>query len=305
MDDLLGAVQRQMRAALEAERAQYPPLTDEDRAQCSFTPESVFLEGCIENGREWRLGGTEYWHKSQHGSGIATVADALAAIREVVFQAGDLTLEQLREVLNSDFEGHESLRQRLRNRCPKYGNDDGLADGFAARVAHMFCDEVVRCNDVPHSVRFWPEIYSYHNNRRLGAQLGATADGRKRGEALSENQSPTYGMDLAGATACLRSMAKLPHRRTPGGGTNLRLLPSAVRGDRGLEVLSELLTTYFRLGGQHLQINVVDGEMLREAQRRPDEYRSLSVRVVGYSAYFVTLSEDIQENLIGRTEHAA
>jgi formate C-acetyltransferase len=110
-------------------------------------------------------------------------------------------------------------------------------------------------------------------------------------------------MDLAGATACLRSMAKLPFHRTPGGGTNLRLHPSTVRGEKGLEALSDLLATYFRLGGQHLQVNVVDGEMLREAQERPEDHRSLSVRVVGYSAYFVTLARDAQEDLIRRTEH--
>ncbi len=98
-------------------------------------------------------------------------------------------------------------------------------------------------------------------------------------------------------------MAKLPHARTPGGGTNLRLHPSGVRGEKGLEALSDLLETYFRLGGQHLQINVVDGEMLRKAQQCPEEFRSLSVRVVGYSAYFVTLSDRVQEDLISRTEH--
>ena len=303
IDDIIHAMQLQIRHVLEAERGKFPPLSNADRARCSFTLESVFLEGCIENGREWRLGGTKYWHKSQHGSGIGTVADSLAAIQQVVFDSGEMTLAELRDVLHADFEGHEALRQQLLNRCPKYGNDDEVADAFALRVADLFCDEVVRCNEVPHSMRFWPEIYSYHNNRRQGAELGATPDGRRRGEAISENQSPSYGMDLAGATACLRSMAKLPFHRTPGGGTNLRLHPSAVRGEKGMEALSDLLKTYFRLGGQHLQVNVVDGEMLREAQKRPEEYRSLSVRVVGYSAYFVTLAREAQEDLIRRTEH--
>ncbi len=305
VDDIIRAMQLQIRHVLEAERAKFPPLSDVDRAQCSFTLESVLLDGCIENGREWRLGGTKYWHKSQHGSGIGTVADSLVAIQQIVFDSGEMTLADLRDVLNADFEGHESLRQRLLNRCPKYGNDDGEVDAFAVRLADTFCDEVVRCNEVPHSMRFWPEIYSYHNNRRQGSELGATPDGRKRGEAISENQSPSYGMDLAGATACLRSMAKLPFHRTPGGGTNLRLHPSAVRGEKGLEALSDLLKTYLHLGGQHLQVNVVDGEMLREAQKRPEEYRSLSVRVVGYSAYFVTLAKDAQDDLIRRTEHMA
>ena len=303
MDDLLHALRLQIRHAMETERQNHPPLPKADD-RYSFTLESIFLEDCIENGREWRLGGTKYWHKSQHGSGIATVVDSLAAIRNVVFATGELTLGELRDILNADFEGNEPLRQRLRNRCPKFGNDDDSTDALANRIADMFCDEVVHCNEIPHSVRFWPEIYSYHNNRWMGAELGATPDGRRRGESISENQSPSYGMDFKGATACLKSMAKLPFDRTPGGGSNLKLHPSSVRGESGLASLSYLMKTYFKLGGQHLQLNIIDGAMLREAQQRPEEFRTLSVRVVGYSAYFSTLSKRVQDDLIARTEHS-
>ena len=303
MDDLMHALRLQIRHAMETEREKHPPLPGVDD-RYSFTLESIFLEDCIENGREWRLGGTKYWHKSQHASGMATAADSLAAIQTVVFEAGELTLGELRDILNADFEGHEPLRQRLRNRCPKYGNDDDGMDALATQIADMFCDEVIRCNEAPHSIRFWPEIYTYHNNRRLGAELGATPDGRKRGESISENQSPSYGMDFKGATACLKSMAKLPFDRTPGGGTNLKLHPSSVRGESGLLSLADLMKTYFKLGGQHLQLNIIDGAMLREAKQRPEEFRTLSVRVVGYSAYFSTLSERVQDDLIARTEHS-
>lgn len=303
LDDLLEALQAQMRYALETERAAYPALSGDDRARCSFTLESIFLEDCVENGREWRLGGTKYWHKSQHGVGIATASNSLAAIQEVVFESGDLSLAELRDILNADFEGYEPLRQRLLNRCKKYGNDDDAVDALAVRVAGMFCNEVVRCNEVPHDVRFWPEVYSYHNNRHLGSQVGATADGRRRGESISENQSPSYGTDVHGVTACLRSIAKLPTHRTPGGGTNLKLHPSAVQGEDGLEALSDLLKTYFHLGGQHLQLNILDSAVLKRAQRHPEEYRTLSVRVVGYSAYFVTLTKEAQDDIIRRTEY--
>ncbi|MBN1400622.1 MAG: hypothetical protein JXA74_07280, partial [Anaerolineae bacterium] len=302
-DDLIEALQAQMRHALEAERAAYPPLTDDDLARCSFTLESIFLEGCIEAGRDWRLGGTAYWHKSQHAVGIGTATDALAAIQTLVYDEGQLSLGALREVLRADFAGHEGLRQRALNRCPKFGNDDPRADAIAARLGELWCDEVLRCNAVPHSVRFWPEIYSYHNNRRLGRQTGATADGRLSGESLSENQSPVYGMDRKGVTACLNSMAKLPFERTPGGGTNLKLHPSAVAGEEGLNALADLIETYFRQGGQHLQFNIVDAAMLRQAQAQPERYRDLSVRVTGYSAYFVTLAPEVQADLIRRTEH--
>jgi formate C-acetyltransferase len=304
MEDLLEALRLQTRHRLALDRAAHPPLPPEAYARCSFTLESIFLGDCIENGREWRLGGCPYWHKSQHAAGIATVADSLAAIQQLVYGSGEFTLGELRDILNADYVGHEALRQRLLNQCPKYGNDDARADGLAVQVANMFCDEVLRCNEVPHDVRFWPEIYTYHSNRRLGKELGATPDGRKRGTPISENQSPVYGVDRRGVTAALRSMAKLPTHRTPGGGTNLRLHPSVVEGDAGLEALSNLLRAYFGLGGQHLQLNIVDSALLRAAQRHPEQYRTLSVRVVGYSAYFVTLTAEVQEDLIRRTEHA-
>jgi formate C-acetyltransferase len=304
MDDLLHALQRQIRHALQAERAAHPPLPAEAYEQCSFTLESIFLEDCIEKGREWRLGGCKYWHKSQHACGIATTADSLAAIQELVYRSRKVSLTELRDILKANFEGYESLRQRLLNQCPKYGNDDPAADALAVKAANVFCDEVVRCNDVPHDIRFWPEIYTYHSNRRLGKALGATADGRLRGENISENQSPAYGMDRNGVTASLSSMAKLPTHRTPGGGTNLKIHPSAVEGEAGLDALSNLLKTYFALGGQHLQLNIVDASILAEAQQHPDTYRTLSVRVVGYSAYFCSLTRDVQDDIIRRTEHS-
>ncbi len=303
IDDLIEAFRAQLRHALEGERRNHPQLPTEAHTRHSFTLESIFLDDCLENGREWRLGGTKYWHKSQHGCGIATIADSLAAIQKVVFESKELTLAELRDILNANFEGYESLRQKLLNRCPKYGNDNDDVDAIAVRVANIFCDEVVRCNEVPHSVRFWPEIYTYHHNQGFGAGLGATPDGRRRGENISENQSPSYGMDLKGVTASLNSMAKLPVHRTPGGGTNLKLHPSALQGEDGLEKLSNLLKTYFQKGGQHLQLNIIDSSTLREAQQHPDQYKTLSVRVVGYSAYFITLSKRVQDDIIERTEH--
>ena len=168
----------------------------------------------------------------------------------------------------------------------------------------MFCDETLRCNEVPHSITFWPSVYTYHSNKGMGAQLGATPDGRKRGENVSENQSPSYGTDLNGATACLSSMSKLPAHRTPAGGNNLKLHPSAVEGDEGLETLSSLLKTYFKKGGQHVQLNIIDNSLLEAAQKNPDEYKTLSIRVTGYSAYFITLSEKVQNDIIERTQHS-
>jgi len=303
LDNLLEVFRLQVRHVLESERANMPFIKPEDHSRYSFTLESVFLDDCIENGREWRLGGTKYWHKSQHGCGIATIADSLAAIQKVVFEDKEFTLPELRDILNANFEGHEPLRQKLLNRCPKYGNDDDPVDSIAVRVGNIFCDEVIRCNEVPHSITFWPEIYTYHHNKGFGTSLGATPDGRRKGENISENQSPSYGMDIKGVTASLSSISKLPTQRTPGGGTNLKIHPSAVEGEEGLKALSNLLKTYFNKGGQHLQLNILDSNTLKEAQQNPEEYKTLSVRVVGYSAYFVTLSEKVQDDIIERMEH--
>jgi len=303
LGDLLEAFRLQLRHVLESERANVTFIRPEDHSRCSFTLESVFLDDCIENGREWRLGGTKYWHKSQHGCGIATIADSLVVIQKIVFEDKELTLTELRDILNADFEGQEPLRQKLLNRYPKYGNDDDYVDSIAVRVGNIFCDEVLRCNEVPHSITFWPEIYTYHHNKGFGASLSATPDGRKKGENISENQSPSYGMDIKGVTACLNSIAKLPTHRTPGGGTNLKIHPSAVEGEDGLKALSNLLKTYFNEGGQHLQLNILDHKTLKEAQQNPEQYKTLSVRVVGYSAYFVTLSKKVQDDIIERMEH--
>ncbi|MBM4079280.1 MAG: hypothetical protein FJ278_06240, partial [Planctomycetes bacterium] len=304
-EDLQAAVRAQMRHALEAERRGVEAFWAKESAMPSFTAESLFLEGCVENGREWRRGGTKYYHKMQHAVGIGTATDSLVALRNLVFEEKRLTLGQFRDILNASFAGHEELRQELLNRCPKFGNDDDAVDSVAVWLANAFCDEVARCNRPDHRIAFWPELYSYHNNKNLGDQTGATADGRRRGESLSENQSPSYGADRNGVTALLNSMAKLPFHRTPGGGTNILIHPTAVKGEDGLRALMDLLETYFQRGGMHLQVNIVDKRTLLEAQKSPEKFRTLTVRVTGYSGYFVTLDPRSQQDVIARTEHVA
>jgi formate C-acetyltransferase len=136
----------------------------------------------------------------------------------------------------------------------------------------------------------------------MGKNTGATPDGRMKGEPISENQSPAYGADKSGVTACLNSMSKLPFSLAPGGGTNLTIHPSMVAGESGVDVLSHLVEGYFQNGGMHLHINVIDKSTLEDAQRYPEKYSTLSVRVTGYSAYFVQLNKDIQADIIARTK---
>jgi len=302
--ELFEAFVKQMRYALSSEFARYKHSASKDDQQYTFSLESCFLEGCIENARDWQVGGTKYAHVMHVAcAGIATVADSLAAIKKIVFEDKEMSLSELREILSSNFEGNEPLRQKLINRYPKFGNDDDYVDSLAREVCRIFCEEVVKYNNGNYLVRFWPKIYSHLFNRPMGKNTGATPDGRMKGEPISENQSPAYGADKSGVTACLNSMSKLPFSLAPGGGTNLTIHPSMVAGESGIDVLSHLVEGYFQRGGMHLHINVIDKSTLEDAQRYPEKYSTLSVRVTGYSAYFVQLNKDIQVDIIARTEH--
>ena len=210
-----------------------------------------------------------------------------------------LTLAELRDVLAANFEGQELLRLRLRNRYPRFGNDDDSVDSLAAKLSEWFAEAVLRHPQGP-AGKFWPQLYTYHRYKAMGKVTAATADGRRAGEPVSENQSASLGMDRGGPTAFLASLAKLPFHLTPAGGVTLTLHPSAFAGESGLAGLSDLLETYFRRGGLHVQLNAVDRATLLAARARPEEYRGLVVRVTGYSAYFVTLDPESQEQVIAR-----
>ena len=270
-----------------------------------FSLESCFLSGCVEDATDWQYGGTKYSHILQvAGGGIATLADSLAVIKKLVFEEKEMSLTELVYILKADFENKEQLRQKLINRYPKFGNDNDYVDALAVSAAEVFCREIIGQNSDSYLVKFVPKIYSHLFHISLGKMTGATADGRKKGEPISENQSPTHDADKSGLTASLNSMAKLPFQLSPAGGTTLSIHPSVVRGKEGIGVLSNLIEGYFQNGGMHLHINFVDRKRLLEVQQHPEKYRTLSVRVTGYSAYFVQLNSDIQAEIIGRTEHA-
>jgi formate C-acetyltransferase len=233
---------------------------------------------------------------------LATVADALVAVKKAVYEEGGLTLRELREALADNFAGREILRQRLLNRYPKFGNDDDEVDSIAAEIAECFCREVLKYRDPVVGV-CWPGIYTYHRFKRIGFLSGATPDGRLAGRPTSENQGPSPGRDRLGPTATLRSLAKLPLHLTPSGGQTLTLHPTLCSGPDGTQHLGALIETYFSLGGQHLQINLVSAETLRRAQQDPEQFQGLVVRVTGYSAYFVSLDRQSQDLLIAAAEH--
>jgi formate C-acetyltransferase len=300
--ELLAAVKRQIShevARIAALKRRY--YAEDYLAHRPFCFESALVHDCVSRGRDANHGGARAVHHNHYAGGLATVADSLAAIRRAVYRDGRLSLRALRDALAENFAGQEGLRQWLLHRCPKFGNDDDEADALAQDLAEHFCREVLSIRD-PVLGAGRPGIYTYHRFKRIGAESGATPDGRLAGTPASENQGAAPGRALAGPTAMLNSIAKLPLRLTPAGGQTLTLDPSMAAGPEGARNLGDLIEGYFRQGGLHLQLNLVSAATLRAAQKEPAAYRDLVVRVTGYCAYFVTLDRQAQELLIAAAE---
>jgi len=261
---------------------------------------SLLMDDCVAQGRDYHDGGPRYNPTYIQGVGTGTTADSLAAIRALVFEEKVLSMEQVLDALRTNFEGREAVRQTLLSKAPKYGNDDPRADDVAEELFNAYFDVLdgrpntkggkYRVNLLPTTVHIY-----------FGSVVGASANGRKAGEALSEGISPSQGADVRGPTAVLRSAARIDHARTGGTLLNMKFSPHTLDGD-GLKRLADLIRTYFKLDGHHIQFNVVDAATLREAQQHPDRHRDLIVRVAGYSDYFVDVGRELQDEIISRTE---
>jgi len=235
--------------------------------------------------------------------GLGTTADAMAAIKAQVFDRNTLSMDQLLAMLRNDFRSAEAERRLLATQSPRYGNDDDAADAIARRLFDVYYDAIdgrpnskggtYRVNLLPTTVHVF-----------FGKMVGATPNGRRSGEPLSDGISPTQGADVCGPTAVLRSAAKIDHVRTGGTLLNQRFLPSVLKGERDLEKVADLVRAYFRMNGHHVQFNVVDSDTLRDAQAHPERHRDLIVRVAGYSDYFHNLNKGLQDEVIARTAHA-
>ena len=264
---------------------------------------STLVEGCIANGRDYNAGGPRYNTTYIMGTAPGSVTDCLSAIRYHVFDKKTVAMGALLEALAQNFEGAEDLRLRLWNKTPKYGNDDEYADGILASVFDAFYDEINGRRNTKGG--FYRVNYlSTTCHVYFGSVTGATPDGRKAWEPLSDGISPSQGADRRGPTAVIRSAARLDHARTGGTLLNQKFTPSLVAGEEGLDKLAQLVRSYFRLDGHHIQFNVVTAETLREAQREPEKHRDLIVRVAGYSDYFCDLTPALQNEIIARTEQA-
>jgi len=262
---------------------------------------SILMDDCIARGIDYHNGGPRYNTTYIQGVGIGSLTDAMAAVKYHVFDEKAISIEKLLQALSDDFEQDQLLRQTLLNRTPKYGNDDDYADNIAKEVFDAYVEVLdgrpntkggfYRVNLLPTTVHIY-----------FGSMVGALPSGRSKGQPLSDGISPSQGADIKGPTAVLKSASKIDHSRTGGTLLNMKFNPQVLAGDTGIENLLHLVRAYFKLGGHHVQFNVIDAETLRQAQERPEENRNLIVRVAGYSDYFVDLGPDLQNEIIARTE---
>lgn len=266
--------------------------------------EDCFLKGTIENKVTWTEGGTKYHKIVTQGCGVATVINSLYAIDEIVFRKKEMTLPELAGILRNDYKGQEFLAERYKRKLAKFGNDIDEVDRYAKIVTDIFIRAVEAFNGSEYLYQMWPTYSTDRDFTTMGYDVGATPDGRRAREPLSENQSPAEGTDISGLTAMLNSVARIPFEYITGGPLNVRIHPSAVAGEEGLEAMCALFETYMENGGMQLQVNVVDAETLKRAQKEPEKYKTLCVRVTGYSAFFVEMGKKAQEELIRRTEQA-
>lgn len=263
---------------------------------------SLLFDDCIQKAKDYHDGGSRYNMTYIQGVGMGTLTDALAAVKYHVFDKKTLTMAELLETLQNNFAGAEKTRQMLLNEAPKYGNDDDYADEIAQEVFTAYYEVLngrpntkggkYRVNLLPTTVHIY-----------FGRVTGATPNGRKAGEPLSDGISPSQGADRNGPTAVIKSVAKIDHAKTGGTLLNQKFLPQVLADEDGLDKMAHLVRTYFKLGGHHVQFNIIDAATLRDAQRNPEKYKDLIVRVAGYSDYFVDIGKELQDEIIARTAH--
>jgi formate C-acetyltransferase len=262
---------------------------------------SLLIDDCISKGVDYNNGGARYNTSYIQGVGIGTVTDSLTSLKYNVFDEKKFSMEEFLFAVSKNFEGFDTLKDLLLNETPKYGNDDDYADDILKSVFEIYFTAIdgrpnikgghFRINLLPTTCHIY-----------FGSVTGATPDGRLSGLPVSEGISPVQGSDINGPTAVLKSAAKIDHLRTGGTLLNQKFSPQIFEGEDSIGKIVSLIRAYFKMDGHHIQFNVVDAETLREAQKHPENYRDLIVRVAGYSDYFVDLIPELQEEIIRRTE---
>ncbi|MFA5301415.1 MAG: glycyl radical protein [Bacteroidales bacterium] len=274
-----------------------------ERLTAQMTPApflSVLIDDCIENGKDYYDGGPRYNTSYIQCTGLGTVTDSLSAIKKHVYEDRKWSMKELLQALSENFRDNEPMRQYLINKTPFFGNDDDSADGLAVR---LYEDMFLAIDGKP-NIRggvFHMDLLSTTCHVYFGSVTGALPNGRMAGRSLSDGTSPSHGADTNGPTAVIRSLSRLDQEKSGGTLLNQRFSPSMMKSDRDLEKLAFLIRCYFESGGHHIQFNVVDTQTLRKAQKEPESYRDLMVRVAGYSDYFNHLAPALQEDIICRT----
>jgi pyruvate formate-lyase/glycerol dehydratase family glycyl radical enzyme len=302
-DEVFNAYKKQLEFALPQEVT----LKKIDRklyAEYCPTPlQSALYPRCLKSGVDITQGGAvPYATQAIMATGAPNVADALAAIKKAVFEDKKISMDELIEALNKNFEGEDRVRHTV-EACPKFGNDDDFVDTILDEVLDHFCHQVTKYGNA-FGISSAAGILALTSNIPLGYIVGALPDGRKAGTPLADGGiSPCQGRNVSGPTATMRSVAKLDHTRFSGGCVlNMRFNPDALQSESKRQKFASLIRTFFETGGSFVQFNIVSTETLRDAQRNPAKYKDLLVRVSTYSAYFVELSKELQEDIIARLE---
>ena len=277
-----------------------------DRMFAKYAPApflSVVIDDCISKGKDYYNGGPRYNSSYIQCCGLGTVTDSLSALKKHVFEDKTFQMERVLDAVSKDFEGEEFMRQTIMNRTPFFGNDDETADQIAVRV---YDDLMAAIDDKPNI----KEGGKYHLNMLsttchvyFGKMMGATPNGRLAGKSISDGTSPSHGADTKGPSAVIKSLGKIDHAKSGGTLLNLRFLPSLLSREQDIKKLGHLIRSYFTLGGHHIQFNIVDTATLYAAQKCPDDYKDLMVRMAGYSDYFNDMNDDLQQEVIERTEN--
>ncbi|MBR3480878.1 MAG: glycyl radical protein [Prevotella sp.] len=270
---------------------------------------SLFIDDCIEKGKDYYSGGARYNTTYIQCTGLGTITDSLCSLKKHVFEDKRYTMDEMLEALSSDWgnvshsiSNIEVMRAYIRNHTPFFGNDDTYADGIAVRVY----DDLVKAIEGRPNTRGGQthlNMLSTTCHNYFGSVCGATPDGRFAHFAISDGTSPAHGSDTHGPTAVIKSLGKLDQTKSGGTLLNVRFTPALMRREQDMAKVGSLVRTYFKFGGHHIQFNIVDTATLLDAQKHPDQYRDLLVRVAGYSDYFNDMTAQLQNEIIARTEN--
>lgn len=302
MTDLLAAFSKQVNhfADIKIEGSNIIEKTFINHVPTPFL--SLIIDDCVAKGVDYINGGARYNTSYIQGVGMGTITDSLSGIQKQVFDDAARTMDQFLAALESNFKSDEDLRYKLIYQTPKYGNDDDYADAFLKDVFEIYFN-AVDGRKSPRGADYRINLLPTTCHVYFGSVMQASADGRLAGTPVSEGISPVQGADRKGPTSVVKSAAKIDHLRTGGTLLNQKFSPDFFNDDSAIWKVSSLVRSYFRMDGHHIQFNVVRAETLRDAQKHPENYRDLIVRVAGYSDYFNDLGIDLQNEIIERTEH--